>query len=415
MGRSFSQKILAAYSGKESVEVGEIVTVRPDHVLSHDNSSAISKTFAKIGVERVFNPGQPVIVLDHCVPAATEAYAENHKTIRDFVRRQGLQHFYDIQRGVCHQVLMEEGFARPGGLILGSDSHTTTYGAVGCFSAGIGRSEAAAIWATGEMWLRCPETFRINLEGERPPTVSAKDVALEIIGRIGADGALYQAVEFTGPGASAMSVDERMVLTNLAAEMGAKIGYVPPDEKTFLWLKDRSSNGSTPVYSDPDAPVAGELTIDLSSLTPRTARPHTVDNVCAVSEVRGIQVHQVLIGTCTNGRLYDIAEACSILKDRKIHPQIRLLVFPASSSVYREAMKLGYLDTILEAGGVIMNPGCGPCLGAHEGALAPGEVCLSTANRNFKGRMGCNTADIYLASPRTAAITAIKGVIDDEI
>lgn len=413
MGATFSQKVLAAYSGREHVEIGEIVTVRPDHVLSHDNSAAISGTFAKIGTGRVKYAEQPVIILDHCVPAASEKHAENHSVVRQFVQDQKIQHFFDIHEGVCHQVLMEQGLAVPGGLVLGSDSHTTTYGAVGCFSAGIGRSEAAAIWATGEMWLRCPETLKIFVEGVKPDRISAKDIALEIIGMIGADGALYQAVEFQGPVVEAMSVDERMVLSNMAAEMGAKVGYVPPDDHTFAWLMSKKKNGAAPVYSDPDARFSEEVRLDVTDLTPRVACPHTVDNVKPVSDIRGTPVQQVVIGTCTNGRLYDIAEAAKILADQTVSPDVRLLVFPASRSIYREALKKGYLETIINAGGIVMNPGCGPCLGAHEGVLAPGETCLSTANRNFKGRMGCSQAFIYLGSPRTAAIAAIKGVIDD--
>jgi 3-isopropylmalate/(R)-2-methylmalate dehydratase large subunit len=415
MGLTFVQKVLARYAGKPAVEVGEIVNVTPDHVLSHDNSAAIAKTFAKIGKPRVKDPAQPVIVLDHCAPAADSKYATNHKEIRQFVTAQGLKNFFDIASGVCHQVFMEQGFAAPGRLLLGSDSHTTTYGAAGAFAAGIGRSEAAAIWATGTMWLMVPETLRLVLKGDLPADCSAKDVVLFILGRIGADGALYKSVEFTGPVIEAMDVDDRMVLTNMAAEMGAKNGYVLPDEKTRAWLRGRVRGEYQEIFSDPDAGYSEVLEWDLSDLRPQVACPHFVDNVKPASDMRGTKVDQVVVGTCTNGRLRDLHEAAAVLKGRKVASGTRLLVFPASMPIFKQAMADGTLAALLEAGAVLMNPNCGPCLGAHEGALAPGEVCVSTSNRNFKGRMGCNESAIYLASPRTAAITALKGVLDDTL
>lgn len=415
MGQTFVQKVLAKYAGKSSTAVGEIVNVTPDHVLSHDNSAAIAKTFAKIGKPRVKDPGQPVIVLDHCAPAADSKYATNHKEIREFVAAQGIRNFFDIASGVCHQVLMEQGFAAPGRLLLGSDSHTTTYGAVGAFAAGIGRSEAAAIWATGAMWLMVPETMRLVLKGKLPADCSAKDVVLFILGRIGADGALYRSVEFAGPVVEAMDVDDRMVLANMAAEMGAKNGYVLPDGQTGAWLKGRVRGEYQEVFSDPDASYSEVLEWDLSDLRPQVACPHTVDNVKPASELRGTKVNQVVVGTCTNGRIRDLHEAAAVLKGKKVASGTRLLVFPASMAIYKQAMADGTLGTLLEAGAILMNPNCGPCLGAHEGALAPGEVCVSTSNRNFKGRMGCNESSIYLASPRTAAVSAVKGVLDDTL
>ncbi len=412
MGHTFSEKILGAKAGRE-VRAGDVVTVAPDNVLSHDNSAAIIGEFKKLGLARVKSPDKIVIVLDHIVPAADEKYAQNHETIREFVAAQGLRNFYDIQHGVCHQVFTENGFALPGKLIVGSDSHTTSYGALGAFAAGIGRSEAASIWATDEIWLRVPETLRIAFKGRLPKGVSAKDVVLYIIGQIGADGADYKAVEFTGPAAKEFSVASRFTMANMAAEMGAKNGYFPPDEVTLAWLKDRTKEKFEAVVSDPDAVFVKELDYDLDGFEPQIACPHTVDNVKPVREVEGRPFHQALIGTCTTGRVEDLEIAARILKGKKIAASIRALVLPASREVYLEAMKKGVLQTLSEAGCVILNPGCGPCLGAHEGIMAAGEVTLSTANRNFKGRMGSRESEIYLASPATVAASALTGQITD--
>jgi len=414
MGKSFVQKILAKYAGKEKVEVGEIVTVEPDFILSHDNSSAISKTFIKMGAEKVKYPERLVIVLDHCTPPADSKYATNHKEVREFVMKQGILNFYDINRGICHQVFIEEGFAAPGRLILGSDSHTTSYGAFCCFSAGIGRTEAASIWATGQLWLMVPETLRIKLEGKLPENVFAKYVILFLLGKLGADGALYKSVEFCGKIVEDMDIEDRIVLCNMAAEMGAKNGYCLPDEKTFDYLKGRVKGSFEAVYPDKED-GAEEISFNLSSLKPQIACPHSVDNVKEVEELKGKKIDQVVIGTCTNGRLKDLKIVAKVLKGKKVSKNVRLLVFPASMDVYKDALKEGIINTIIEAGGIVMNPNCGPCLGAHEGALAPGEVCLSTSNRNFKGRMGSNESFIYLSSPYVAAISAIKGEIDYEI
>lgn len=414
MGASFAQKLLARYAGKKSVDVGEIITVEPDYILSHDNSSAISKTFKKIGVKNVKYPDRIVIVLDHCTPAADSKYATNHKEVREFIKEQEIPHFFDINKGVCHQVFIEEGFAAPGRLILGSDSHTTSYGALGCFSAGIGRTEAASIWATGELWLMVPETLRIKLIGKLPENISAKDIILFLLGKLGADGALYKSVEFCGNIIDEMDIEDRIVLCNMSAEMGAKNGYCLPDKKTFKYLKGRVKGEFEEIYPDKDD-GAEELVFDLSDLKHQIACPHSVDNVKEVKELKGTKIHQVVIGTCTNGRFNDLKIAADVLKGKKISSDVRLLIFPASMEVYKKALKAGIIDTLIESGGIIMNPNCGPCLGAHEGALAPGEVCLSTSNRNFKGRMGCNESSIYLSSPYIAAISALKGEIDYEI
>lgn len=411
MGKTFAEKVLARKAGKEVV-AGEIVEVQPDVAMSHDNTAAIAKTFYSIGVNKVFNPDMHVVILDHCVPAANEKFAQNHKEVREFVAKQGIKHFYDIHRGICHQVLPEQGFALPGDLIVGSDSHSTTYGAFGAFATGIGRSEMAVIFATGKIWLRVPETMRLVVTGTLQEGISAKDVILYIIGKVTADGALYKAVEFTGPTVQKMSIASRMVLTNMAVEMGAKIGYVEPDDKTVAWLEGRARRPFQVVKSDPDAAME-EVVFDVSNLEPMVACPHTVDHVKPVREVQGVKVDQVFFGSCTNGRLEDFAEVVSLLRGKRIHPRTRMVVIPASQQVLKEALAAGYIAELVEAGAVIVNPGCGPCMGNHEGIMAPGEVTLSTSNRNFKGRFGCKDAEIYLASPRTAAATALTGRITD--
>jgi len=413
MGLTFAQKVLAKKAGLATVAVGQIVDVEPDFCLSHDNTAAISKTFAKLGVERVKNPDRFVIVLDHTVPASTEEYALGHKEIREFVAKQGIKAFYDAGVGICHQVLPEMGFALPGSLILGSDSHTTAYGAFGAFSAGVGRSEMAALYATSRIWLKTPATFRIDVTGKLKEPVTSKDLVLKIIGDIGADGALYRSVEYMGEGIEAMSLSSRLVLTNMAVEMGAKNGYCAPDKKTFAFLNGRAVAEYTPIYPDPDAVYERVLTYDASALGPQVAKPHTVDNVVPVEDVAGTRIDQALLGTCTNGRLEDLKLAARFLEGKKLAKGVRMLVLPASQEVLLEALDQGLIQIFVKAGAMVLNPGCGPCLGAHEGVLAAGEVCLSTANRNFKGRMGSAEASTYLASPATVAASAVTGVITD--
>jgi homoaconitate hydratase family protein len=413
MGQTFAQKMLAKKAGLEAVEVGQIVEVEPDICMSHDNTAAIAKMFESIGVSRVKDPGRFVVVLDHTVPAATEKYAQNHKEIRAFVREQGIARFYDAGVGICHQVLPEKGWALPGTLILGSDSHTTTYGALGAFSAGIGRSEMAVLYATSKIWLKTPVSVRIVVDGALEPPVSAKDLILHIIGSIGADGALYASVEFSGPAIEAMGIGGRMVLANMAAEMGAKNGFIAPDEATRSFLAERTEATWEPVLPDPDATYQQELRFDATALAPQVARPHTVDNVVPVDEVAGTRIDQALLGTCTNGRLEDLRVAAAILDGQRLAKGVRMIVLPASAEVLVDALREGLIEPLVAAGAQILNPGCGPCLGAHQGVLAPGEVCLSTANRNFKGRMGSAEAETYLASPATVAASAITGVITD--
>lgn len=412
MGKTFSEKILGSKAGRE-VQAGDVVTVSPDTILSHDNSAAIIKEFEKLGVKNVKAPQKLVIVLDHVVPASSEKYAANHKAIREFVAEQKIPNFFDVSNGICHQVFSENGFALPGKLILGADSHTTSYGAFGAFSAGIGRSEVASLWATDEIWLKVPETIKVEINGTLSAGVTAKDVILKIIGDEGADRANYKAVEFTGPVVRGFSLASRLVLANMAAEMGAKNGYCEPDEKTVQWLENRAKDDFSAVTSDQDASYEAVLEYDISSLEPQVACPHTVDNVKPISEVEGTGFHQALIGTCTNGRLEDLEAAAGILKGKTVHPQVRVLIIPASRQEYVQALKKGIIEIFANAGCIVLNPGCGPCLGAHQGILAPGEVALSTANRNFRGRMGSRDSEIYLASPATVAASSIEGKIAD--
>ncbi len=410
---TFAQKVLAGKAGLDRVDVGQIVEIEPDICLSHDNTAAIAKMFAQIGVDRVKDPDRFVIVLDHIVPASQEKYAQNHKEIRAFVSANGIRRFYDVGVGICHQVLPEKGFALPGRLILGSDSHTTTYGAFGAFAAGIGRSETAALYATSKIWLKTPASFKMVVNGRLADPVTAKDLILHIIGSIGADGALYRSVEFTGGAIETMSLGSRMVLANMSVEMGAKNGYCAPDDKVTSFLESRAEAGYTPVFPDTDAEYEQVLEFDAASLEPQVGRPHTVDNVSPIGDVAGTPIQQGLLGTCTNGRIEDLRLAAKILAGRRIANGVRLLVLPASQEILLEALGEGLIDTFVKAGAILLNPGCGPCLGAHQGVLAPGEACLSTANRNFKGRMGSRDAEIYLGSPATVAASVVTGVITD--
>lgn len=408
MGKTFAEKLMSKKAGKD-VAAGAIVSVEPDYVMSHDNAAAISNTFKKIGVEKVKYPERVVIILDHEIPAPKESSATNHKEIRNFVNEQGIPNFFDVNNGICHQVFVEQGFAMPGKLIVGSDSHTTTYGALGAFSAGIGRSEVAAIWATGELWFQVPETVKIVINGIMPPHITPKDIVLYIIGRIKADGGDYKSVEFTGDTIAQMDIGERMVLTNMAAEMGAKNGYVPPDPVTFDFIRGLAKTEYEPLYSDDDADYVQTVEFDVSKIQPSVAKPHTVDNYAPIDDLAGTKIDQALIGTCTNGRLSDLEAAAKILEGKKV--KARTLIIPASWSVYKQALQKGYIETFIDAGAMILNPGCGPCLGAHQGVMAPGEVTFSTANRNFKGRMGCREAEIYLGSPLSVAASAVTGEI----
>jgi len=423
MAHTFAEKVLARNAGLPEVHVGQVIDASPDLVLSHDNSAAIINTWRQLGMARVRHPERLAIVLDHAAPPPTTQHAQNHAVIRQFVAEQGISHFFEVGRGICHQVLCEEGLVLPGQLILGADSHSTHYGALGAFGAGVGRSEVAALWATGRLWLRVPESIKITVTGQLGEWVFAKDLALYIIGKLGADAGNYASVEFHGSAITALSMDSRFVLPNMMAEMGVKNAWLPPDQVTFEWLRQRLAArnpmasladvqaAAEAVRPDDDAHYAAQYTFDATSLEPQVACPHTVDNVVPLSQVAGVRVQQAFLGTCTNARLEDLAIAARVLAGRRVHPGVRLLVIPASSQVLTEALRLGYLETLLAAGAVLGPPGCGPCMGNHLGVPAPGEVTISTANRNFRGRMGTREAEIYLASPAVVAASAIAGQI----
>lgn len=412
MGQTFAQKVLGRAAGK-TVLPGEIVFVEPDLVLTHDNTSAIIGKFeATVTGGRVKHPDRLAIVLDHVIPAASSKDAAGHARVRKFVQEQGIGHFYDIGCGICHQVLPEQHLALPGGIVVGSDSHTCTYGAFNTFATGIDRTEAAGLWITGNTWFRVPETIEINLDGHFENRVSAKDLILTIIGKLGADGANYKAVEFHGSSLGSLLIHERMTIANMGIEMGAKIAVFPADRITqnFLFSPDICSGA---LWSDSDAEFCETHDFDLSEIVPVVAKPHAVDNVCPVKDLPETKVDQIYLGTCTNGRVEDLKSALAVMKGRAVVPSVRLLVGAASRDEFVKALQQGIVEEFVKAGAVIIPPGCGPCLGAHQGALAPGEVCLSTANRNFRGRMGEKEAFIYLSSPETAAATAVTGVITD--
>lgn len=415
MDKTFAEKILGKYAGLKDVTPGQIVTVKPDHLLTHDNTSAIIQKI-KPDLEQygIYSKSLPIIALDHVIPASSDKIATNHKAIRDFVKKYQIENFFDIGFGVCHQLVVEKGLALPGKLILGSDSHTCSYGAIGAFSSGIDRTEAASILLTGETWLKVPQSIKITLSGKLKIGVYSKDVVLHIIGDISASGADYCSVEHHGD-LTQFSVDDRFVIANMGVEMGAKnsVFFVDSITKKYLNSIGVSNSSYEAIYPDENALYVKKLDYDLSEIVPKIACPHTVDNVKPVSDVAGLDIQQFLIGSCTNGRFSDLKIAADILKGKKINKNVRLLVLPASKDVLEKALKAGIIETLVKAGGTLLPPGCGPCLGAHQGVLAPGERCLSTSNRNFKGRMGCNEAEIYLASPATVAASSLYGKITD--
>jgi homoaconitate hydratase family protein len=413
MGETFAMKILSRAAGKK-VREGEIIFVEPDYVLTHDNSSAIIGKFeATVPGSKVRYPDKLAIVLDHVIPAVSSKIAVGHRKIRKFVQEQDIKHFYDIGTGICHQVLPEMGLVKPGSIVVGSDSHTCTYGAFNCFATGIDRTEAAGIWITGKTWFKVPETINIDITGGFTAGVSAKDLILTIIGDIGAGGANYMAVEFNGPAVAGLRICDRMTIANMGIEMGAKIAAFPANSVTNRYLETVGIDSSAALWSDHDAEYTKSFEYDLADIVPVVACPHQVDNVIPITELPETGIDQVFIGTCTNGRVEDFQAALQILRGHTVHSDVRLLVGPASRKEYLKAMEMGLIQDFIEVGAVILPPGCGPCLGAHQGVLAPGEKCLSTANRNFKGRMGEKDAEIYLSSPETAAASAITGRITD--
>jgi len=476
MGYTFAEKALACAAGLGCAVAGQIVDARPDVAMSHDNTAAIAELFRSLGYGRVLHPERLAIALDHAVPPPTVEHARNHREIRQFVAEQGIRHFYEAGRGICHQVISEEALAAPGQLVLGADSHTTHYGWLGAFGAGIGRSEMAAIWATGELWLRVPETIRVEFVGELPPGVTSKDLGLWTLKALGPEAGIYRALEFGGPGLRTLSVESRMVIPNLMAESGAKNAYLEPDEAVFEWLAQRivrrqviaksalsGARRSWPgevegcecaaspldeaispqardcfgaaapgndraawierlaagaLYPDPDAVYLERRTINLSALEPIIATPHNPAKAVPLSQVAGTRIDQAFLGTCTNGRLEDLAAAAAILRGpdgqvRRVADGTRLVVIPASSEVLQQALALGYIQTFIAAGAMLGVPGCGPCMGNHLGIPASGETVISSGNRNFRGRMGNPEAAVYLANPAVVAASAVLGRIAD--
>ncbi|MEN6329182.1 MAG: homoaconitase large subunit [Methanobacteriaceae archaeon] len=414
MPRTMAEKILAKAARIEEVDAGEIVMANIDVAMTHDLTGPLSvESFKKIGVEEVWDPEKIVVIFDHQVPADSLEAAQNHIIMREFVNEQGINNFYDVREGVCHQVLPEKGHVVPGEVIVGTDSHTCTHGALGAFSTGIGSTDMAMVFATGKLWFKVPETMKFQIEGQLDKHVYSKDVILNIIGQVGSDGATYQACEFGGETTSKMSVSDRMVLCNMAIEMGGKTGLVEPDEKTIKYIEGRSNRKYQIFRTDEDAPSLTTFQIDVNDMEPQIACPHNVDNVKPVSQVEGTPIDQIFLGSCTNGRLEDMRVAAQILKGKEISQNVRMLVIPASREVYRNALDEGLMNIFVDAGALVCNPCCGPCLGGHVGLLGPGEVSLSTSNRNFKGRQGSSEAEVYLSSAAVAAASAIKGQITD--
>lgn len=411
MSMTMSEKILAKASNKEKSEAGEIVMANIDVAMTHDLTGPLSvESFNKIGTKKVWDPNKIVIPFDHQVPADSLDAANNHIIMRKFVKEQGIKNFYDVNEGVCHQILPELGHVVPGEVIVGTDSHTCTHGALGAFATGIGSTDMAMVFSTGQLWFKVPETIQFNIEGKLKENVFAKDVILNIIGQVGADGATYKACEFSGETVANMSVSDRMVLCNMAIEMGGKTGLIEPDEKTLNYVKKRSSKPYKVFKTDLDAPSLETMPIDVNDLEPQVACPHNVDNVKAVSEV-DVEIDQVFLGSCTNGRISDMRQAAKILKGKKIANGVRMLVIPASKEVYTKALNEGLINIFVDAGALVCNPCCGPCLGGHVGLIGPGEVSLSTSNRNFKGRQGSPEGKVYLSSAAVAAASAIEGRI----
>jgi len=409
---TLAEKILARASGRTRVTPDEVVVARVDLAMSHENADLVRKSFLEIGVPRVWDPARIVIIFDHRVPAESERTATTQKAVREFVAAQGIANFYDVGRGgICHQVLAEYGHVLPGMVLVGTDSHTTTHGAFGAFATGIGATEMAGVWAEGSLWFKVPATYRIEVEGDFRPWISAKDLILHIIGRLGAAGADYRAVEFDGTAVRRMTVASRMVLANLSMEMGAKVAFTPVDRVLIDYLQPRTTEPVETIAPDPDAAYERVIRVDAQQDLgePQIACPHSVDHVKPLSELGDVPVHQAVLGSCTNGRLEDLEIAARVVAGRLVAPGTRLIVIPASQRIYRHAMRLGYLDALVAAGAMINPPGCGPCVGVHQGILAAGETCVSSTNRNFLGRMGSKDSLVYLASPAVVAASAIAG------
>ncbi len=424
MGMTMVEKILARATGQAAVKAGDVVEPKVDLAMSHENGALVINQFLEIfkgtGKEaKVWDPSKIAIIFDHRVPAETSKTANNQKKVREFVNKQGISKFHDIrgdEGGICHQILPENGYVRPGAVVVGTDSHTTSHGALGAFSLGIGATEMASVWTLGSLLnVEVPVTIKVVVNGNFPKYVLPKDLILFLIGKLTAEGANFKVIEFHGPAIARMPTSGRLTICNMSVEAGATSGIVPPDPETVRYLREEAhiTDQIQILGPDPDAVYDQAIELDVSMLDPQVACPHTVDNVRSVQNVLGKPIQQIVIGSCTNGRLDDIETTARILAGKKVARSVRMLVFPASGRIFREALNKGYIATLMDAGAVVSNSGCGPCLGVHQGALADGETALSTTNRNFKGRMGNPEADVYLCSPAVAAASALTGVITD--
>lgn len=413
MGMTISQKILAAHAGCQQVEAGELVNCKLDVVLGNDITTPVAITeFDRLGLDRVADPEMVVLVPDHFTPNKDIKSAEQSKSMREFARRYGIKHYFEIgQMGIEHCLLPEQGLVLPGDLIIGADSHTCTYGALGAFATGVGSTDMAAGMATGEVWFKVPESIKFVFYGKLPQWVSGKDLILRTIGDIGVDGARYMSMEFTGEVISGLSMDNRFTMANMAIEAGGKNGIFAVDEKTLDYVKNRAKRPYTVYESDPDANYFEVREYDVTNMEPVVAFPHLPENTRPVSEAVDVTLDQVVIGSCTNGRIEDLEITAGILKGKKVHPEMRVIIIPGTQQIYLEALRRGYIEAFVEAGAVVSTPTCGPCLGGHMGILAKGERSLATTNRNFVGRMGHPESEVYLASPAVAAASALKGRI----
>ena len=415
MGMTMTQKILAKHAGLDHVEAGQLIESDLDLVLGNDITSPVAiHAMENLKDQSVFNKDKIALVMDHFVPNKDIKSAENVKEVREFACEKCITNFFDVgQMGIEHALLPEKGLVVAGDAVIGADSHTCTYGALGAFSTGVGSTDMAAGMATGKAWFKVPSAIKFVLTGKPAPFISGKDIILHIIGMIGVDGALYQSMEFVGDGIKYLSMDDRFTIANMAIEAGGKNGIFPVDDKTLAYISEHSGKKPVVYEADPDAEYTAEYTIDLSKLRPTVSFPHLPENTKTVDEAGDVEIDQVVIGSCTNGRLSDLAIAADILKGKKVKKGLRVIVIPATQQVYLDAMDAGYLKTFIEAGAVVSTPTCGPCLGGYMGILASGEKCVSTTNRNFVGRMGATDSEIYLASPAVAAASAITGKITD--
>jgi 3-isopropylmalate dehydratase large subunit len=412
MGMTITEKIIADHAGKKEVKPGDLVTVKIDLAMANDVTAPLAiKILEKYNIDKVFDPEKIALVLSHFVPAKDIKSAEQAKTVRDFAKKHNIKWFFQEGEGIEHTILPEEGLVVPGDLVVGADSHTCTYGALGAFSTGMGSTDIAYAMATGETWLRVPQSMKFIFYGKPSPWVMGKDLILHTIGQIGVDGALYKAMEFEGEAIRHLSMDQRFTITNMAVEAGAKNGIIAPDEKTLQYVSQRAKKPWKVYHSDPDAEYSEIYEWDAGKLEPLVAWPYLPSNVHPVSASTHINIDQAFIGSCTNGRIEDLRVAAKILKGRKVHPYVRCIVIPASKKVYMQALKEGLIDIFLEAGCVVSVSTCGPCLGGHMGILAEGERCISTSNRNFPGRMGHPKSEVYLANPAVVAASAVLGRI----